>query len=49
MIDLIVGFIVFILLLLWTVFIVILNSHKDDIWYVIYYRMNWLKEEANKK
>ncbi len=48
MIETIVSFVIFILSLIGTAVIVILSAHKDEIWYEIYYRFNWLDEEELK-
>lgn len=45
MIESIVSFVIFVLSLIGTTVIVILSAHKDEIWYEIYYRFNWLKDE----
>lgn len=45
MIETIVSFVIFILSLIGTAIIVLLSAHKDEIWYEIYYRFNWLKDE----
>lgn len=45
MIESIVSFVIFILSLIGTTVIVLLSAHKDEIWYEIYYRFNWLKDE----
>lgn len=45
MIESIVSFVIFILSLIGTTVIVILSAHKDEIWYEIYYRFNWLKDK----
>jgi hypothetical protein len=45
MIEAIVSFVIFILSLIGTAVIVLLSAHKDEIWYEIYCRFNWLKDE----
>ena len=45
MIETIVSLVIFILSLIGTAVIVLLSAYKDEIWYEIYYRFDWLKDE----